>query len=433
MGCIREHIHWLDFFCFVAQVVEDGEVSGQGGWVAGDVDDALGLHLGEGLEDGRGTAGSWRVYYYYVGTDTLLVESWHDDGGIAYEEVGVADVVVAGILLGIEDGRFDDLDADDLTGFLGEEQRDGSSTAVGIDDDLAAAEVGIFEGFVVEHLGLIRVDLKEGTRRDVEVQTADAVEDGGFAPQEFRIPAHDDVVMIGLDVLLDTDDFRQFGPQQFDEFFFARQVLGGGDNDNHDVAVLADATDDMAQDTVMPVFVVDRDVELRDDLAHGVDDVVIAFLLDMAVGGVDDLVASLGKAADDGLALLAANRELHLIAVVPRGGSTDGRLDEEVRLLADAGDGIDDLLAFGFELGHVVEMLELAAAALVIDGTGRLDTVRAPGQDGLDVRTGIGLLDFVDDGQDFLARQGIGNEYGKVFIAADTFGTGAEGLDLDFV
>jgi hypothetical protein len=39
-------------------------------------------------------------------------------------------------------------------------------------------------------------------------------------------------------------------------------------------------------------------------------------------------VASLGKAADDGLALLAANRELHLVAVVPRGGSADGRLDE---------------------------------------------------------------------------------------------------------
>jgi hypothetical protein len=106
---------------------------------------------------------------------------------------------------------------------------------------------------------------------------------------------------------------------------------------------------------------------------------------------------------------------------------------KEVRLLADAGDGIDDLLAFGFELGHVVEMLELAAAALVIDGTGRLDAVRAPGQDGLDVRTGIGLLDFVDDGQDFLAWQGIGDEDGEVFIAADTFGTGAEGLDLDFV
>ena len=120
-------------------------------------------------------------------------------------------------------------------------------------------------------------------------------------------------------------------------------------------------------------------------------------------------------------------------------------LDKELRRLglmsADLGkvlarfhaDSIDDLLAFGFELGHVVEMLELAAAALVIDGADWLDTVRALGQDGLDVRTGIGLLDFVDDGQDFLARQGIGNEYGEVFIAADAFGTSAEGLDLDFV
>lgn len=78
-------------------------------------------------------------------------------------------------------------------------------------------------------------------------------------------------------------------------------------------------------------------------------------------------------------------------------------------------------------------MLELAATALVIDGTGWLDTIRAFGQDGLDVRAGIGILDFVDDGQDFLARQCIGYEDREVFIAADAFGTGAKSLDLDFV
>ena len=59
--------------------------------------------------------------------------------------------------------------------------------------------------------------------------------------------------------------------------------------------------------------------------------------------------------------------------------------------------------------------------------------IRALGQDGLDVRAGVGILDFVDDGQDFLARQCIGYEDREFFIAADAFGTGAKSLDLDFV
>ena len=379
MGRVREHIYGLDFFCFVAQFIKDSNVSGHGGWIAGDVDDALGLHLGKGLEYGWRAAGSWRIYYYYVSADTLLVEAWHNDGGIPYQEVSVADIVVTSVLLRIEDSRFDDLDTDDLTGFLSEEQGNRSGAAVGVDNGLAAAQISVFKGFIIEHLGLIRVDLKEGPWRDMEVQTADAVENGGFAPQEFRIPAHDDVVVIGLDVLLDADDFRQFGPQHFNEFFFARQGLGSGDDNDHNVTILADAANDMAQDTIMLVFVVDGDIEFRDDLAHGVDDIIVAFLLDVAVPGVDDLVASLCKAANNGLTFLPANRELHLIAVVPRGSSADSRLNEKVRLLADAGDGIDDLLAFGFKLGHIVKVLELAATALIIDGTGWLDTIRTLG------------------------------------------------------
>lgn len=42
----------------------------------------------------------------------------------------------------------------------------------------------------------------------------------------------------------------------------------------------------------MLVFVVDGDIEFRDDLAHGVDDIIVAFPLNVAVFGVDDLVAS---------------------------------------------------------------------------------------------------------------------------------------------
>ena len=160
----REHVDGLDFLGFVAELLEDGEVAGEAGWIAGDVDDAVGLHVGEGLEDGLGAAGARRVDDDDIGAHTLLVEARHDLGRIAYDEFSVADVVVARVLLRIEDGGLDDLDAVDLAGFLREEQRDRAGAAVGIDDSLLALEVREFQCLVVEDFGLLRVDLKEGAR-----------------------------------------------------------------------------------------------------------------------------------------------------------------------------------------------------------------------------------------------------------------------------
>ena len=313
----REHVDGLDFLGFVAELLEDGEVAGETGWVAGDVDDAVGLHVGEGLEDGLGAAGARRVDDDDIGAHALLVEARHDLGRIADDEFGIADVVVTRVLLRIEDGRFDDLDAVDLAGFLREEQRDRAGAAVGVDDGLLTLEVRELQRLVVEDLSLLRVDLEEGARRDVEGQAADAVEDGRLAPEQVRLAAHDDVVAVRLDVLVDADDVRQALAQGLDEFLLAWQLLRGRDDDDHELALLADAADDMAQHARVAVLIVDGDAQLCDDITHGIDDLVVALFLDVAVARVDDLVRALRKAADDGLALAVANRELHLVAVAP--------------------------------------------------------------------------------------------------------------------
>ena len=160
----REHVDGLDFLGFVAELLEDGEVAGKAGGVAGDVDDAVGLHVGEGLEDGLGATGARWVDDDDIGAHALLVEARHDFSRIADDEFSVADVVVAGVLLRIEDGGLDDLDAVDLAGFLREEQRDCASAAVGVDDGLLALEVREFQRLVVKDFGLLRVDLEEGAR-----------------------------------------------------------------------------------------------------------------------------------------------------------------------------------------------------------------------------------------------------------------------------
>ena len=267
----------------------------------------------------------------------------------------------------------------------------------------------------------------------MEGQAADAVEDGRLAPEQIRLAAHDDVVAVRLDVLVDADDVRQALAQGLDELLLARQLLGGSDDDDHELAVLADTADDMAQDAGVAVLIVDRDAQFGDDLAHGIDDLVVALFLDVAVTRVDDLVRALRKAADDGLALAAAYGELHLVAVIPRALRAERRLDKEVLLTADARDGIDDLLALGLELGHVVEVLELAAAALLVDGTDWRNAVAARAQDLDEMASRVRLLDLVHGGLDGLARQRARHEDREVLIAPYAFAARAERTDLDLI
>ena len=267
----------------------------------------------------------------------------------------------------------------------------------------------------------------------MEGQAADAVENGRLAPEQVRLATHDDVVAVRLDVLVDADDVRQALAQGLDEFLLARQLLRGRDDDDHELALLADAADDMAQDAGMAVLIVDGDAQLRDDIAHCIDDLVVALFLDVAVARVDDLVRALREAADDGLALAAANRELHLVAVIPRALRAERRLDKEVLLTADARDGIDDLLALGLELGHVVEVLELAAAALLVDGTDWRDAVAARAQDLDKMASRVRLLDLVHGGLNGLARQRARHKYRKFFVTPYALAARAERADLDLI
>lgn len=350
----RKHIDGLDFLCLVAERFEDGEVAREARGIARNVDDALGVHIGKRLEDRFRAAGARRVDDDDIGAHTLFIEARHDFRRVADDELRVAHVVVARVFLCVEDGRLDDFDAVNLMRFLREEQSNRTRAAVGVDDRLFALEVGKFEGLVVEHFGLRRIDLEERTRRDMERQAADAVEDGRLAPEQLRLAAHDDIVAVRLDVLMHADDMGQAPAQGLDKFLFARQLLRRRDDDDHELALPADTADDMAHDARVFVFIVDGDAQIRDDVADGIDDFVIALFLDMTVARVDDFVTALRKAANDRLIFLTAYGELHFIAVVPRICGTERRLDKDVLLAADARDGVNDLLTLRLELSHVV-------------------------------------------------------------------------------
>ena len=79
----REHVYGLYFGGVVAVLVEVGQVAGQGGRVAGDVDDAFGFALGDGFEDRFAAAGPRRVEDDDVGTDAVFDEFRQFIDGIA--------------------------------------------------------------------------------------------------------------------------------------------------------------------------------------------------------------------------------------------------------------------------------------------------------------------------------------------------------------
>ena len=93
MRRLRKHIYRLYFLRRVAAFFQHLQVAGEGGWVAGDVDDALRLHVEDCLKQGRVAAFARRVDDDDVGPDTLGVPPGHDFLRFADSEFGVGDAV----------------------------------------------------------------------------------------------------------------------------------------------------------------------------------------------------------------------------------------------------------------------------------------------------------------------------------------------------
>lgn len=267
----------------------------------------------------------------------------------------------------------------------------------------------------------------------MERKPTNPVEDRRPSPKESRFAPHDDIVAIGLDVLLDADGLRQTLAQCLDELFLAWKLLGRCHDDNHEIAFFADATDDVTEHARVLVLMIDGDMQGCDDFPDRIDDLVVSFFLDMAIACIDDLVASLCETADDSLPSLPADGELHLVPIIPRTCRAKRRCNENILLPADACNRIDHLLALRLELRNIRKMLELATAAPVINGADRLDAVRTFGDDFSQLPFRVRLLDFRDDGFDLLARQGLGHEDRKILVPSYAFPTCTERMDFDLI
>lgn len=143
-----------------------------------------------------------------------------------------------------------------------------------------------------------------------------------------------------------ADQLRKFAAKQAYKLFFTREISRSRNDDNHELTVHADTADDMAQDTDMTILVVDRDLEPFYNFTNDTNNLIIPFCLYMTAFRRDDVMCITGITANDDMAFFHAHRELHLIAVIPRGDSPYSWCNEKVLQFTDACRCVDDLLTF---------------------------------------------------------------------------------------
>ena len=175
MAGLREEVHGLD----VADVIvfaEFGEVSGEGGWVAADVEDAWKLGAHESVEELAVAAFARRIDDGDIGMVAFAEPFWQPDFGFRGGEVGVGKAVCFGGFFGVVDGLADAVDAVKGLVLVGDKAADGADAAVEIEDGGISRQgtEQIFAG-LIKYFGLGSVDLEERRRREVVVQAAETL------------------------------------------------------------------------------------------------------------------------------------------------------------------------------------------------------------------------------------------------------------------
>lgn len=163
---VWKHVHRLDLLGDVPPVRQEPEVPCQGLRVAGDIDDLRRRHFADGGQEFFRGARSRRVHHDDV---DLLAGRRHlgdEAGRVARIEFDVFDPVPPCVGLRVPDGGLVEFDADDpLRAPGGGDDADGPGAAVRVEECLVACEPREVHRRVVQDLGLLRVDLVEGTAK----------------------------------------------------------------------------------------------------------------------------------------------------------------------------------------------------------------------------------------------------------------------------
>lgn len=166
----REVIERLHIVRPVAQILEAGQISGQGLRVAADVDDLRDAVGGDFVDGVWGHAGAGRI----DDDDVWLIGAvFQDFEDVAADEFAVGQAVELGVAAGGFYAFRNDFNAQDGIGFFCHDLADGAGSAVEVEDALAAEVVDQVDGFAIKALNRFYIGLEEGKQIDLEFQAED--------------------------------------------------------------------------------------------------------------------------------------------------------------------------------------------------------------------------------------------------------------------
>lgn len=194
----------MNLFGGVSAFGEQLGVAGEGRRAAGDIDHALGRGGDDGLQDGGIAALARGIEHDHIRAEAVGHQFGKQFFGCADMEFGVGNAVARGVFVRVLNGFRHDFDADDLFGFLRQQQGDRARAAVRIHNGFGAGQAGVFQREAVEPLGLPGIHLEEGERRNGETQAAERVLHGGFAPENADVRAQNDVGAAAVDAQADA-------------------------------------------------------------------------------------------------------------------------------------------------------------------------------------------------------------------------------------
>ena len=329
MGAPGEEVRCHGILDAVAPLFQEGDVTAQGGRVAGDIDDPSGGEPGEGL-DGIGIqALPGRVHDHHIRLHALFFQFQGRLARVAAEKFRVFDAVALCVVFGILNGLGDYLHADDLSGGGGHGERDGAHAAVEVQHRIFLRDLRLGDGGLIEPLGLMMVHLIERPGGEPEGEAAEGVLDVAGAVEGDELIPQDGIALFrvhGEDQRGEAGDFLQPLQQLFrlGELFTVNYKTY-----QHLLRYRAPADVDVAQEPLVGFLVIDRDPELVHIVHHRVLDGIGLLRENQAPLVFHHIVGPRPEEAGIGPALFGAYRILGFVPVaVAGGGGEDGEFLE---------------------------------------------------------------------------------------------------------
>ena len=164
----------LDMVAFFHKALN---VAHKRGRVAADIDDPIRIHPRCAFDQAFSQAFARWIDHDDVWSDSFFFPLGHPVFGIADLKSEVVKLVELGVVLGIFNGCFNDLDSVDGSAFFSKGQRNRPDSAVGIDRGFFSCQVGEPDCGLIKLFRLNRVNLVERLRGNLELEVVQRVLD----------------------------------------------------------------------------------------------------------------------------------------------------------------------------------------------------------------------------------------------------------------